>query len=254
MTADDIDPKGTAAELRAALSEGADPVRAEQQRAYLHSDLRHLGVGVPDMRRSVTRTRRALGARPAPYVLALARELWSAPEPAGPPVYEYRWAAVELLVQYARTLDATHLPDVEAVLRECRTWALVDPLAVHCAGVIALRDPAAGTVLDRWATDTDVWLRRAALLALLPGIRTGRPDPGRLTRYADALVDEREFFICKALGWVLRETSVRDPEFVVAWVERHGTRVAPLTRKEALRRLPPGPSGPPDRPERPVAP
>ncbi|MFK0257951.1 DNA alkylation repair protein [Streptomyces sp. NPDC090445] len=239
MTVDDSDPKGPTEQLRTALSASADPVRAEQQRAYLRSDLHHLGVGVPDMRRSVTRTRRALGARPAPYVLALAAELWSGRQDAERPVYEYRWAAVELLVQYARALDATHLPAVEALLRECHTWALVDPLAVHCAGVIALRDPAAGPVLDRWVADPDFWLRRSALLALLPAIRTGRPDGDRLTRYADALVDEREFFLRKALGWVLRETSTRDPGFVIAWVERNGTRVAPLTRKEALRRLPP---------------
>ncbi|MFD7629312.1 DNA alkylation repair protein [Streptomyces sp. NPDC059851] len=242
MTADDSDPKAPAERLRSALSASADPVRAEQQRAYLRSDLHHLGVGVPDMRRSVTLGRRALGARPAPYVLALVRELWSVPEGGEQVVYEYRWAAVELLVQYARALDATHLPAVEALLRECRTWALVDPLAVHCAGAIASCDAAAGPVLDRWVTDPDFWLRRSALLALLPAIRAGRPDTDRLTRYADTLVDAREFFLRKALGWVLRETSAHDPEFVVAWVERHGTRVAPLTRREALRRLPTAPA------------
>lgn len=184
-----------------------------------------------------------------PVVLALAAELWSAPDGAGRTVCEYRWAAVELLVQYARALDATHLPAVEALLRECRTWALVDPLAVHCAGAVALCDPAAGEALDRWAADPDVWLRRAALLALLPGIRAGRPDTARLTRYADALVDERESFLRKALGWVLRELSTRDPGFVLDWLGRHGTRVAPLTRREALRRLP---AAPQDRADPPV--
>ncbi|MFJ3876552.1 DNA alkylation repair protein [Streptomyces sp. NPDC090077] len=225
-----------AREIRAALDALADPVRAASQRAYLKSDLRHLGIGVPDLRRCVTRGRRRLGRLPAPEVTALARRLWSPPD-GGAPVYEHRWAAVEMLVQYAGALRAADLEDVEALLRECRTWALVDPLSVHCAGAVALEHPAAGAVLDRWVADPDFWLRRAALLALLPGIRAGRPDTGRLTRYADALVGEREFFLRKALGWVLRETSTRDPDFVVGWLERHGSRVAPLTRREALRRL-----------------
>ncbi|MFE9476327.1 DNA alkylation repair protein [Streptomyces griseofuscus] len=86
-------------------------------------------------------------------------------------------------------------------------------------------------------TDPDFWLRRTALLALLPAIRAGRPDGDRLNRYADALVHEQEFFLRKALGWVLRETSTRDPQFVRDWLARHGSRVAPLTRREALRRL-----------------
>ncbi|QHC33021.1 DNA alkylation repair protein [Streptomyces sp. HF10] len=226
-----------AEDLRAALRELADPARAEQQRAYLHSDLDHLGVRVPDLRHCVTRTRRVLGAQPGCDVPALAGGLWSAQEGSEKPVYDYRRAAVEILVQYAGALDAADLKNVEALLRQCHTWALVDPLAVHCAGAVALRDAAAGKVLDRWLSDPDFWLRRAALLALLPAIRAGRPDHDRLTRYADALVHEQEFFLRKALGWVLREISTRDPQFVTDWLNRHGSRVAPLTRREALRRL-----------------
>ncbi|WP_172624515.1 DNA alkylation repair protein [Streptomyces griseofuscus] len=226
-----------AEDLRAALRALADPARADQQRAYLHSDLDHLGVRVPDLRHCVTRTRRVLGAQAGSAVLALAGALWSAQEGSEKPVYDDRRAAVEILVQYAGALDAADLKDVETLLRQCRTWALVDPLAVHCAGAVALRDAAAGRVLDRWITDPDFWLRRTALLALLPAIRAGRPDGDRLTRYADALVHEQEFFLRKALGWVLRETSTRDPQFVRDWLARHGSRVAPLTRREALRRL-----------------
>ncbi|MEU5256288.1 DNA alkylation repair protein [Streptomyces longwoodensis] len=237
MKTDDLPSGRPAEDLRAALRALADPDRADQQRAYLHSDLVHLGVRVPDLRRCVTETRRRLGARPGSEVLALAQDLWSAQEGHTKPVYDYRRAAVEVLMQYARALDASDLEVVEALLRQCRTWALVDPLAVHCTGVIALRNPAAGTALDRWIADPDFWLRRSALLALLPGIRAGRPDTARLIAYADALVGEREFFLRKALGWVLRETSTRDPQLVMDWLDCHGSRVALLTRKEALRRL-----------------
>ncbi|MEU6896141.1 DNA alkylation repair protein [Streptomyces sp. NPDC046557] len=224
-------------DLRAALRALADPVRADKQRAYLHSELNHLGVRIPDLRRRVTETRRRMGARAGPDVLALAQDLWSAEEDPTKPVYDYRRAAVEMLVQYAGVLDAADLKDVESLLRQCHTWALVDPLAVHCVGIVARHDPAAGAVLDRWITDPDFWLRRSALLALLPAIRAGRPDTAQLMRYADALVGEREFFLRKALGWVLREMSTRDPQLVVDWLGRYGSRVAPLTRKEALRRL-----------------
>ncbi|WP_042434606.1 DNA alkylation repair protein [Streptacidiphilus anmyonensis] len=244
MTANGAPSRTPADELRDQLRHLADPLRADQQRAYLHSDLSHLGVRVPDLRRCVTATRHRLGAVSAAQVLALAQELWSA-DGSAQPVYDHRRAVVEILVQYAPTLAAAQLEQVEAVLRQCSTWALVDPLAVHCAGAVLLRDPAAGAALDRWINDPDFWLRRSALLALLPAIRAGRPDIPRLARYCDALVDEREFFLRKALGWVLRETSTRDPQFVTDWLDRHGSRVAPLTRREALRRLPTGGPGTP---------
>ncbi|MCJ1676393.1 DNA alkylation repair protein [Streptomyces sp. APSN-46.1] len=237
MKADTAAPGGPVEDLRTALRALADPVRADQQRTYLHSELTHLGVRIPDLRRCVIDARRTMGALPGPDALALARDLWSPPESDAIPVYEYRRAAVEVLVQYQGSLNAEALKDVEDLLRGCRTWALVDPLAVHCAGAVALRDPAAGPVLDRWITDPDFWLRRSALLALIPGIRAGRPDPERLTRYADIVVGEREFFLRKALGWVLREASTHHPQLVIGWLDRHGGNVAPLTRREALRRL-----------------
>lgn len=145
-----------AEELRTALRALADPVRAEQQRAYLRSDLHHLGATVPEVRHCVTRTRRALGPLPGGDVLGLAQDLWAAPRPGRPAVFEDRRAAVEVLLRYAGQLDAAQLAGVEELLRECRAWALVDPLAVHWAGAVAARDPDAGTVLDRWIADPDL--------------------------------------------------------------------------------------------------
>lgn len=114
----------------------------------------------------------------------------------------------------------TDLRHIERLLREARTWVLIDPLAVHVAGVVvAAHLPWGSLVLDRWAADSDFWVRRAAILALLPGIRTHVPDLERLSRYADAMLEEKEFFIRKALGRALRETAKDHPEFVTNWVE-----------------------------------
>jgi len=66
-----------------------------------------------------------------------------------------------------------------------------------------LGDAAAWPRIDGWASDADFWVRRPALLALLPGIRSGQPDLARFTAYAEPLLAERECFIRKAIGWVL---------------------------------------------------
>ena len=80
--------------------------------------------------------------------------------------------------------------------------------------------------------------RRTALLALIPGIRRGESDLTRLAEYGDALIDEREFFIRKSLGWVLRELSKRDPAWVTAWVGDRASRISGVTFREAVRHLP----------------
>jgi 3-methyladenine DNA glycosylase AlkD len=165
-------------------------------------------------------------------MVAWAVALWRAP------VHERRMAAAEILTLAAPRLGAADLATVERLLRQSGTWALVDGLAVNVAGAIALRDPQAWPVVDGWATDVDFWLRRSALLALLPGVRAGRPDLARFTRYAEAMLAEREFFVRKAIGWVLREISRRDPDWVARWTQDHLAEMSGVTFREAVRRLP----------------
>jgi len=63
-------------------------------------------------------------------------------------------------------------------------------------------------VLDR-CCDDDFWLRRSAMLGLLRPLRAGGGDFERFARYADAMLEEKEFFVRKAIGWVLREVAKR---------------------------------------------
>ena len=79
------------------------------------------------------------------------------------------------------------------------------------AGALVERFPELGSALDRWAKDADFWVRRSAILALLDPLRRGEGDFDRFSRYADAMLCEKEFFIRKAIGWTLREVSKRRP-------------------------------------------
>jgi 3-methyladenine DNA glycosylase AlkD len=92
-------------------------------------------------------------------------------------------------------------------------------------------------VLDRWATDDDFWIRRSALLAWLRPLRAGVPLE-RFLSYADAMLGEKEFFIRKAIGWVLREVGKRRPEEVTAWLAPRTHRSSGVTMREATKYLP----------------
>ena len=54
--------------------------------------------------------------------------------------------------------------------------AALRPLAGDIAGPVALLHPEAWPLIDEWATDEDFWVRRSALLTLLPGVRRGGLD------------------------------------------------------------------------------
>jgi 3-methyladenine DNA glycosylase AlkD len=154
------------------------------------------------------------------------------------PVHELRMAAVEVLRLNTHLLEPADTATIEALIREASTWALVDPLAGDIAGRIILSHPAAWSTIDNWSEDDDFWVRRSALLSLLPGIRAGRPDLARFDRYATAMLAEKEFFIRKAIGWVLREISKRDPAYTAEWTGKHLPSMSGVTFREAVRRLP----------------
>jgi 3-methyladenine DNA glycosylase AlkD len=206
-----------------ALRPFGTPERAEAEKRYLKSELDFLGVRLPDIRTVVKRQ---------PNTDELVDGLWRLP------LWEGRMAAVELLKLRIKDLTARDLPRIERMIREGAGWALVDPLAGDIAGRIALSHPDAWPVIDGWSADEDFWVRRSALLCLLAGIRAGQPDLDRLDRYAEAMIGEKEFFIRKAVGWVLRELSKKEPGYVIGWTERHLTVMSGVTFREAVRRLP----------------
>ncbi len=209
----------------------ATPGRAEQERRYLKSALDHYGTGVPAIRavaQDLVRRHRDLSPE---QLLVLADALWSAP------VHERRMVAVELLRARQDHLGPDNVPRLERLLREARTWALVDPLATGVIGPLVERHPELGRTLDRWAADDDFWVRRAALLALLPALRRGEGDFDRFSRYADAMLDERELFVRKAIGWVLRDTARKRPDLVHDWLLPRAARASGVTVREAVNPL-----------------
>ena len=61
--------------------------------------------------------------------------------------------------------------------------------------------------MRRHASDDDLWVRRVALLAQLRALRRGGGDFALFAEVAAPMLPERGFFICKAIGWVLRDVS-----------------------------------------------
>jgi 3-methyladenine DNA glycosylase AlkD len=216
------------AELRAA----GRPERAVQEKAYLKSDLNFFGVGVPTTRTVVRAWCRAHPGLSHDDLTALAASLWATP------VFERRMAAQMLLIQHPDLLGPADIPLIERMLREARTWALVDALTCDLMGPLTEHHPELAAVLDRWATDSDFWIRRSALLSLLLPLRRGAGDFDRFSRYADQMLAEKEFFIRKAIGWVLRETAKKRPDLVAAWLKPRITRLSGVTLREALKPLP----------------
>ena len=224
------DAAAVAGRIESELRAVGTPERAVSEKAYLKSDLAFLGVTVwqtRDVVKAVCREESLDHDR----LVALVETLWATS------IFDRRQAAVMLLELNPKLLTRTDVPLIERLLRESLTWALVDGLAGDVVGGLNKADPNVEPILDRWAADPDFWIRRSSLLAELVPHRAGASLEPFLRR-ADLMLDEKEFFIRKAIGWVLREVGKKRPAEVVAWLAPRTARASGVTMREAVRYLP----------------
>ena len=134
-------------EITAELRAAGQPERAVTEKAYLKSDLDFFGVGVPAARAIVRAWCRSHPDLSHDELTAVAASLWVRPD------YECRMAAQMLLIQNPALLGPADIPQLEQILRQARTWALVDGLTCDLMGPLVERYPELTGVLDRWAAD-----------------------------------------------------------------------------------------------------
>lgn len=209
-----------------------DPERARQEKRYLKSPFEFYGVSVPKIRSVARRFRRENRDIAKEALWELCRTLWRGG------FHEERALAMLLLAEYPALLDFSDMPSLEEMLRESINWDQVDEISVHLVGPVLQKDQRVFDYLRRWSKDPNFWLRRAALLSQLLLFRAGKGDKALFYSFADQMLEEKEFFIRKAIGWVLRELSGVEPEEVFRFVVENRARMSGVTFREATRRLP----------------
>ncbi|WP_307028917.1 DNA alkylation repair protein [Arthrobacter globiformis] len=170
------------------LQREASWYRAEEMRHRFGSGMQYYGASVGAVRGTVRDALRRHAGLTHDEITSLSSELWEVP------VYERRLAAVVLLQSKLELLTNSDLTRMEGFMRDAHMPTLVDPLAVDVVGPLVERlggqaRVRADAVLDRWAGDPDVWLRRASLMASLRALRSGGGDWDGFVRRARIAAD-----------------------------------------------------------------
>ena len=216
--------------IRSGLRAAADPARAAGAQAYLKSEMPSLGVRVPEVRRIVKDAAKRLPPGSLPDLQSTVLELWR-----GASWREERYAAIDLTGLRLAAGEMSMLPLCEELIRSGAWWDLVDGVSHRLCELLQSHREDMSTVLRRWSTDADFWIRRAAITAQL-GAKSAT-DPALLAAVIEPNLADRGFFIRKAIGWALRDYSATDQDWVRNFAARHGEALSPLSRREALRKL-----------------
>lgn len=199
---------------------------AAERKAYLRNQFEFYGIKTTERReiqkpfliKSFLPDKRELGD--------LAKILWLKPQ------REYQYFTQELVFNYAKQMEKNDIELFEFMVTHKSWWDTVDFIANHLMGAYFKKFPDQKVkYVQKWLKSENIWLQRSALLFQLK--YKNQLDTKLLSTTILALADSKEFFIAKAIGWILREYSRTNSEWVIDFV--HETSLQALSRKEALR-------------------
>ncbi|MDX1906310.1 MAG: DNA alkylation repair protein [Bacteroidia bacterium] len=217
----------TVAALRTHLESHARPADARQMEAYMRDLFPFLGIKSPD-RKALAAPWISLAAPAKVVDSALILDLWDQPE------REFQYIALDMLIAYARKAPEDFIQLYADLITTKSWWDTVDGLAGTCVGALFKRYPEMIPVwVPAWMDSGNIWLQRTCLLFQL--FYRQQTDWALMTHLIGTLAGSREFFIQKAIGWVLRQYSKTAPGVVRTYIDTH--ELAPLSRREGLKWL-----------------
>ncbi len=228
--AEQFTPASLARFVQHELRNRADPAKAPLMAAYMKTDTPFYGVQKPE-RETLSRAMHARFIPPSwdAYTDGV-QALWRLPH------REEKYTAIEFAVRHKQFITPASLSLYEQLIREGGWWDLVDPVATLLVGRLLLQHRAeVRPAMENWVRDDDMWIRRAALLAHLK--HKYKTDERQLFDHCLRLAGEKEFFIRKAIGWVLREYSKSAPDAVAAFLQAHRASLSPLSLREGSKHL-----------------
>lgn len=187
---------------------------AEPMKKYMKDLFPFLGIKKPERAKLSRLFYQQSGILQQPLQTDFIKQLWEEKE------REYQYAALDYIEKSIKKLDKSHFPLFEWLITTKSWWDTVDTIAAKPVGTIAKKHPEViQETIEGWAYGDHLWLRRTALLFQLKYKK--ETDEALLYRYIEQNADSKEFFIQKAIGWVLREYSKTNPESVKKFIELH---------------------------------
>ena len=211
------------------MAEAGNTDDAKAMQAYMKTEQPFYGVKSPERKAIFKQAREHTKISSFIEYKRLVLWLWSGEN------REEQYLAMDAAEYYKsfRTLEA--FPVYEEMLNEASHWDTVDKLASNLIGPLVKEHRELEDVVRGWRESENMWLRRASLLVHLK--HKAETNLPLLEETILMLASEKEFFIRKAIGWVLREYAKTDAEFVKRFVMTHQEQLSSLSRQEALKNI-----------------
>ena len=214
--------------IDASLRPLADGERATGAAAYMNNISPFLGVATPERRQAVHAICRTLSAPTSNQLGTAALRLYAKPE------REFAYAANDLIGYFVKSADKSFLETFgEKLLTTKSWWDTVDGLGSFAVSPLTVRYPNK-KLIERWSRSDNMWLNRAAIQHQRG--RKNDTDVQYVLELCARYADSKEFFITKAVGWVLRDIAAFNKPAVRRYLRDH-PQLHGVAVREALRGL-----------------
>ena len=220
-------------QIHTELKSQSNSDRKEKIAGYLKtSSLEFIGVELPDIHKIVKKNIKDLGFDDMPELM---NELWMIR------TFETRLAAIDIMKEYGKrgSIDQA-MKIADRWIDEADTWAITDPLCSPTIGSMIIRDSKVETILKSWQDSENFWRRRCSFLPYLYLALKSQYKSEYAKTILKAVtphISDKEFFVGKAAGWVLRELSKREPDLVRVYFEKNSKIMTKLVIREGMIKL-----------------
>jgi 3-methyladenine DNA glycosylase AlkD len=217
-------------DLQQVFNNCANPNVAASQKAYCRNLFEFYGITTPIRR--VEQQELLLKAKRLPLdeIRALVLRLWDSE------FRENHYFAQELLVSVAKKLEEKDIDLLSHLITHQSWWETVDVIAPKLVSAYFNKFPKTrNNIVESWLASDNIWLKRSCVIFQLKAKKN--TDTACLEFCLLANLGTKEFFINKAIGWMLREYAKTNEAWVGQFVIRYQTQMANLSVREAIKHL-----------------
>ena len=218
-------------QIRGTFSAHANHAHSQSMARYMRGQFAFFGIKTPTRRALSQPFLHELTALNKQRVYALIKALWEQPE------RECHYLALDLYLKVMnKMLSQGDMPFIEHLILTHSWWDTVDVIApkiipVYFDQVPKERDQR----VEEWSTSGNIWLQRSALLFQLK--LKEQVELAYMFQTILNLSNTKEFFLNKAIGWLLREHSKHRPVEIRDFIDQHRHKLDKLSIREGMRHL-----------------
>ncbi|MBC8196709.1 MAG: DNA alkylation repair protein [Candidatus Marinimicrobia bacterium] len=151
-------------------------------------------------------------------------------------IHREEWyCGLHIAMKYKKYILEENLPLYLEIIKITQWWDIVDAVASNLVGPSIINSSQFRRYNNSWIINENMWIRRTAILSQLK--YKSNTDEKLLYELILKCAHEKEFFIRKAIGWILREYSKTNPNSVMIFIDKNRNYLSNLSVREGTKKL-----------------